>query len=249
MKTVDILVKTHPPDYDWLPYLFRSMARVRGYRSLVLLLEEQYPDPPDLPDYVVVKRSRRYVGTDYCSNLGAVMERLRAWSYTDAERIVFVDSDCVWSRDVDLQAEPTINLARPVVLWRTWHDAGPAAFLRGPAAETLGYQPPRETMVRYPFTFPREVLSRCWDFIGGESRLSRLTTKEARDAHPHSPEIYLLPPTDWNVLGSFAIDHTPDLVTPVNWRDAGPACVHQFWSHDRPTAPAVREVLGRLGLL
>jgi hypothetical protein len=245
---IDILIKTYPQDYDWLPGLWKSLARVRGYRSVVLLLEEQYPAPPNLPANVVVARSRQYVGTDYPSDLGAVVERLRAWAYTDADRILYVDSDCVFSRDVDLHTEPTINAERPIVLWRPWEEAGGAAFLRAPAARTLGYDPPRETMCRYPFCFPRDVLKACWDFIGGENRLLTLTTKEERDANTVRPRSYLMPPTDWNVLGNFALDHAPEAVTAVNWRDAAPACVKQFWSWHRPTHPAVQDELRRMGL-
>jgi hypothetical protein len=93
------------------------------------------------------------------------------------------------------------------------------------------------------------VLKACWDFIGGEERLLGLTTKAERDARPTSPAIYTLPPTDWNVLGNFALDHMPEAVTAVNWRDAGPACIKQFWSWNRPTHPEVRAELKSMGLL
>ena len=248
MLTIDIMIKSYPQDYDWLVYAFRSLSRVTGYRNVVLLLEEQYPEPPNLPSNVVVARSRRYVGTDYPSDLGAVVERLRAWAYTDADRIVYVDSDCCWSRDVDLQTEPTINAERPIVLWRSWEESGGAAFLRAPAARTLRYPPKVETMCRYPFCFSRETIRACWDHTGGEERLLTLTTKEERDANTVRPASYLLPPTDWNVLGNFALDCMPESVTAVNWRDAGPACVKQFWSWNRPTHPDVQRELRAMGL-
>jgi hypothetical protein len=249
MLTVDIVIKTYPTDYDWLVYAFRSLDRVQGYRDIVVLLEEQYPEPPCLPMRSVVRRTRRYVGTDYASNLGSVVERLRAWSYTDADRILYVDSDCVWSRDIDLQEDPAINAERPVVLWRSWEEAEGAAFLREPAARTLGYDPQRETMCRYPFCFPRETIKACWDFIGGDARLYGLSTKEERDNAGTPPFIRTLAPTDWDVLGNFAIDHSPDAITSTHWRAAGPSCVKQFWSWHRPTHPDVQAELGRLGLL
>ena len=248
MLTIDLLVKSYPVDFDWLSHLWSSLSRVRGCRNVVLLLEQQYQAPPNLPSNVVVARSRQYVGTDYPSDHGAVIERLRAWSYTDADRIVFVDSDCVWARDIDLQTEPTLNAEKPLVLWRTWEEAGGAAFLKAPAARTLGYEPKVETMCRYPFCFPREVLKSCWDFIGGEERLLMMTTKAERDANAIKPASYLLPPTDWNVLGNFALDHMPESVTPVHWSKAGPVCIKQFWSWHRPTHPDVQAELKRMGL-
>ena len=239
MKTVDILLKTYPVDYDWIQYLFRSLAKyVTGYRNLVVLLEEQYPDPPDLPANAVIARSRRYVGTDpvrgdkIISGIGGVVERLRAFEYSDAEAFTFVDSDCVFTRPIDLQTDPGINIERPNVFWRTWQEAGEGAVWKGAAAETLGYEPRRETMCGYPFTFPASVMRKFWDFIGGAERLLSLPSF-----------------TDWNVLGNFALDHMPEAVTAVNWRDAGPACIKQFWSWHRPTHPEVRAELKAMGLL
>jgi hypothetical protein len=227
MLTADVFVKTYPPDYDWLPTLWRSFARVTGYRDILVCVEEQYPAPEGLPERARVVRCRRCEGL----GLNPALERLRAHQYSDAERFVFIDSDCVWSRPVDLQTEPTINLARPVVLWRRWEEAAGAAYLRRSATATLGYQPPVETMVRYPFTYPRDVLAACWDALGGYERLDTVES------------------TDWDAIGCWAIDHMPDAVTPVHWHDAGPACVHQFWSGHRPTHPVVQAELGRLGLL
>lgn len=248
MKIVDILIKTYPTDYDWLPYSLGSLTRVHGYRNVILLLEEQYPEPPNLPTNAVVARSRRYVGTDYSSNLGSVIERLRAWAYTDAERILYVDSDCVWSREIDLQTDPSINIERPVVLWRTWEESNGAAFLRPVAAATLRYDPKVETMCGYPFCYPRNVIKACWDFIGGEQRLYGLTTKAERDSSGEPPYGLVLPPTEWDVLGNFALDHMPEAVTAVHW-PAGSSCIKQFWSWHRPSHPDVQAELGRLGLL
>ena len=245
----DILIKTYPQDYDWLVFAFRSLERVSGFRNIVVLLEEQYPVPPDLPSSAVVARTRRYVGTDFLSNLGSVIERMRAWAYTDADVIVYVDSDCVFTRDVDIQTEPTIKIEKPLVLWRTWEEANGAAFLRDPTARTLGYDPKVETMCRYPFVYPRAVIKACWELCGGEERLYSLSTKAERDSAGVPPNTRPLAPTEWDTLGNFALDHMPEAVTPVHWPNVGPPCIKQFWSWHRPTHPEVRAELLALGLL
>jgi hypothetical protein len=243
--TVDILVKTHPPDYPWLKYLFRSMGRVRGYRHLALLLEEQYPLPPGLPPDTVISRSRRYVGTDYPSGLGAVVERLRAWSYTDADFVLYVDSDCVWSRGADLSSDPALwEGGRPVVLWRPWGEPnGTGDCWRAAAERTLGCSAARATMVRYPFCFPRDVLRACWYALGGESRLVSLATRDeiARSAP-------CLPPTDWHVLGNWALAHASGRVAPRHWSQAGEPLVRHFLSYDGADSPHVVAAMRSMGL-
>ena len=185
-----------------------------------------------MPDGWAVARSRGY-RPGYESDRGSVVERLRAWSYSDAERLLYVDSDCVFCRPVDFQTEPTINLEKPVVMWRTWEEAVSGAVWHASARETLGFDPPLETMCRYPFCFPWQVLRDFWAFVGGEARLLSLPTF-----------------TDWNALGPYALQFHPDKVTKLH---AGigfgqPACVRQFWSHHRANHPQVLAELERLGL-
>jgi hypothetical protein len=233
MITTDIVVKTYPADYDWLPYLFRSIDKfVTGYRRIVLIIEEQFPDPEDLPYGAVVCRSRRYVGTDVPSDSGAVIERLRPFEYSDAERSLFVDSDCVFTRKIDLQTDPSIVLDRPVLYWRTWEEGAFAIRWKEPSRQVLGYEPKYETMCRYPFTYPSDVLASFWQHVGGEKRLARL------------PSI-----TDWNSLGNFAIDFHHGLMTPRHWSTADEPCVRQFWSHHRANHPDVQAELKGFGLL
>ena len=242
MRTADIIVKTYPTDYDWLPYLWRSLPRATGYRNVIVLLEEQYPEPPGLPPNAVIARSRRYVGTNpnipdaKVSGRGCVMERLSAFNYTDAEVLIFVDSDCVFIRDIDFQTDQAVCIDKPAIWWRTWEEAGHEACWIPAAKETLRYQPKVNTMYKYPHIYPASVMRGFWAFIGGRERFMTL--------HDY---------TDWNALGNYALDYHPEEVTPVHALNPGPhgtgMIVHQFWSWHRAGHPEVREKLLELCLL
>lgn len=244
MKTVDLVIKTYPTDYDWLEFLFRSIVRnVTGVRNIVVLLEEQYSEPPNLPPNAVVARCQNYYGKTpgrdpkIESGLGAVVERLGSFRYTDAEVISFVDSDCVFARPVDYQTDQTIIVEKPLLLWRTWDEAGLGRCWKVQATHTLRYDPPRETMCGYPFTWPRQVLEDFYKFVGGAERLLSLWDGI----------------TDWNALGNYAMDYHADKMTFMHvskfWASQMQGCVRQFWSWYRPTHPEVQAVLRELGLL
>ena len=219
MLSVDIVIKSFPGDYEWLPYLFRSIAKyATGWRQLMVIIEEQYEAPP-MPEGARLVRCRRYEGTDCPPARGVPIERLGAWRHSDADVLVFVDSDCVFCRPVDLQTDPTINLERPVVLWREWDDSQPQHKWREPARLALEFDPPYLTMCRYPFVFRRETLERCWEWCGGEARMRKIDL------------------TDWEVAGNFALVQRPETVTKVHASEAGPACVHQFWNQGGVTHP------------
>ncbi|HJX66269.1 MAG TPA: hypothetical protein VJ860_20210 [Polyangia bacterium] len=254
MKLVtDLFLITYPKDYDWIPYLFRSIARnVSGYDRLIVVVEEGEPSPLDIlrahgPRNWTVERSRRYTGTDVVPYIGQSIEKLRAWEYTSADRVVIVDSDCVFARPVDLATDPDAGVARPVLLWRPWEEAGDANCWHDTTATLLGFEPPYETMCRHPFCFPTWMLHQLWEHMGGEEVL-RASERVS----------------DFNLMGNFALAKHPEKFRAIRWdgpvdnhapdgKELGPdvprAWVHQFWSHHRAAHPDVRVELEKLGML
>jgi hypothetical protein len=231
MKTVDIVVKTFPGDYPWLPYLWRSIEKyVTGARDLIIIIEQQYESPP-MPPGAKLVRCRQYEGTACPPSRGVPIERLGAWRHSDVDVLLFVDSDCVFCRPVDLQTDPTINVERPVVLFTDWVTSGPCQKWRAPAANALGFDPPYLTMCRYPFVFPTNLMQACWNACGQDAGLRMVDL------------------TDWEVIGNFALVCFPRDVTPVHATHAGPKCVHQFWSQGGVTHPLTQEdiLVGKMG--
>jgi hypothetical protein len=231
-QTIDIIVKTFPGDYEWLPFLWKSLAKyATGWREIVVIVEEQYEAPP-LPERARLVRCRRYEGTECSAYNGVAIERLGAWRHSDADVLLFVDSDCVFCRPVDFQTDPTIMRdGKPVVLWGDRDVSLPQAKWLNIARETLGFEPWHFTMMRYPFVFTRDTMRSCWDHCGGEERLVRTHV------------------TDWEVVGNFALRCDSANCSPEAARDAGPACVWQFWGKGGVTHPLTQEDIevGKMG--
>ena len=255
--TTDLFLVTYPGDYQWLPYLFRSIARnVVGFRHFVIVVEEDF----ELP-YVVVPESagvrlnayfhrcQRYEGTSYPGQWGQQIEKLRAWKYTDADRIVFIDSDAIFARPTDLQTDPNISIELPFVVHCPWHlvsdhviehqgklcSASPRKWYQ-PTRELLGFVPFAETMRLPPYVMPSWVLRHLWEHIGGEERIRALGC----------------PPVEFNLMGNFAWACHPDAFTFVEI--PGPAIpqtpVVQFWSKTEggPAHPSIQAQLTQWGL-
>lgn len=250
--TTDLFLVTYPKDYPWLEFLFKSINRyVTGFRKLIVVLEEQDGDeiPFQLsmygPDAWEMKTCRNYRGTEYPGYTGQAVEKLRAWSYTNADRIFILDSDLVFTRPVDLETDARANIQKPVVIYRPWEEAGEAKCWHPSTVELLG-NAPFETMCCHPFIFPGWMLHRLWEELGGEEKLLQNPPRDDRGA----PCI-----SDFNVMGNFAIrmhdeaDH--DLVTTCNHHaiTIPPNFVHQFWSHHTVDHPEVRAKLKELGFL
>jgi len=250
----DLFLTTYPQDYDWLPYLFRSIVHnVSGYDRLIVVIEEGHEPPLEIlrehgPRRWSIERCRRYEGTDFPGYTGQAIEKLRAWEYSNADRVLIVDSDCVFTRPVDLLTDPAASIEKPIILRRPWKEAGDANCWHDSTAELLRFEPPYETMCRHPFIFPTWMLHQLWEHMGGEERLLQHKTL-----------------SDFNLMGNFALVKHPELFTPLHWQGpvdnhtetagafvgdgAPPEWVHQFWSHHRPNHPDVQNALGKLGLL
>jgi hypothetical protein len=254
--TTDIFLITYPHDHPWLLFLFRSIARnVTGYRRLVVVVEEHDSQLPvvdalrlaGIESYEIC-RCRQYRGSPDCNGMtGQQIEKLRAWSYTNADRVVFVDSDHVYFKKVDLSGDsPNVRLDKPYVIYSPWHkvpehwvetpegpkSASPRKWFE-PTREVLGFVPPVEAMRKPPFVYPGWFLHKLWEFVGGEERLKTFE-------HPN----------EFNCMGNYAMVEYPEHFTFMEQCD--PAMpehiVHNFWSHNGVDHPLVRAELERFGL-
>ena len=249
--SVSIFCVSWPGDYRWLKYMLRSVRKyVTGFSDVVLVLEEDDVLPEEALAELLsvrVKRCQKYRDTSYWGRGGQQIEKYRAFQYTDADRVLFVDSDTVFCRDVNLKTDPAVNLQRPLVLHVPWDEIQPVWFTRDngerfsgdpkmwrqPTEEVLGFASPSTTMVRPPFCFPGWLLRELWEHVGGEGRLR---------GWQH--------PVGFDAMGTFAMVRRPGAFTIMRADDqaVSTACVRQFWGGQNPEIGAVAEELERLGL-
>lgn len=236
MKTVDFFLITYPKDYPWLPYLWATIAkRATGFRRCVLVLEPQDPTPSGLPTYVEVKRCRVYRGTDVAGYWGQSIEGLRAHEYTDADVIWFLESDCIFTRPVDVRVDKGFGQPEPCILRQKWEHVGVAAKWRPTTLGLLG-EAPAETMRAHPFVYPRGHFEACWSHIGGEERLRHVVLDGGELSQ-------------FNVLGNFALIHPEGFrIIDVDRESMPDSCMKQFWSHSGVEDASVVREMEKLGL-
>jgi FkbM family methyltransferase len=187
----DLFLRTYRKDYQWLPYLFRSLDRHgRGWHTLHIVIpegqEQDFPELPELAEHAFCE----HVGFATCpvypnDYIGQQISKLRAWELTDADVIVYLDSDLVFTRPF----RPSIPRLVEV---RSWDEVGDAQCWRQPTRDLLGWDPPYETMARHPFVFMRETIKDCYDHVGGESALLDYAATRGHFS-------------EFNLLGNFAL--------------------------------------------
>lgn len=200
--TCDIFIKTYPKVAQWHECAMRSIDKFcTGFRRTVVVGEQPVEGYQQMQ---VVK--------------------LTADLRTDADFILFTDSDCIFS----LPVTPDTYLldSKPIWLHRSWEQAridegqeGMDKWERG-MRKFFGVQPPREFMCRHPEMIPSWLLAAFRMFC--------------QTRHGMTMEQWVLKDeefADWNILGMYAWLYHRECFHWID-QDAGtppPMTLKQFW--------------------
>ena len=189
--TVDILLRSYYKDFGWLSFCLRSIAKYcHGVRDVVVVVPEGSEERLRLAGMMPPR-------VKYCPHfpddyLGQQVTKLYADTYTDADFIIHVDSDCMFRRTCS--PSDLCKGGRPYLL------VTPCSHFTGRAPwqiateRFLGSKISYDFMRRQPLMYPR--------WLYGELR------RYARDLHKQELADYVMaqPPlgfSEFNALGAF----------------------------------------------
>lgn len=99
----DIFIKTYPADYPWLKYCLRSIGKfASGFRKTLIISPTTYHDSIGLGfDWVWQERAEYGLGyIPFDGYLSQQVFKLHADIFSDAEYILYMDSDTIFTRPV-----------------------------------------------------------------------------------------------------------------------------------------------------
>ena len=230
----DLFIRSYWKDLEWLSLCLASIARYcRGFGETIVVLpraSEPWLRRVTLP-HARIELCRNY-RDDY---LGQQATKLHADTFSDAEYICHVDSDCVIFRPTT--PDDLIRGGRPCVRTRPCELLGRERPWQRPTEAFLGWPVELDFMQHPPFT--------RW--------LYPCVRDHAHSVHGADLERYLeaQPPrgfSEFNVLGALAWRHHRDRFT---WIDATTAALDPpcrwYWSWgglDGATRAEIAEILG-----
>lgn len=233
--TCDILIRTWRRDLAWLELCLAAVGgHARGFDSTVVVLpRSQEPwlrRAFPLPSWVRLELCPDY-RDDY---LGQQVSKLNADTYTSADLVCHLDSDCILSRlttpdDLAPEGRPVVNMRHYNELDRHWP-------WRAPTEGFLGVPVEHDFMQQPPFVYPRPLYAQLRDF--------------ALATHGVALDAYVLNAgprgfSEFNALGAYAFTYRRDDFT---WVDAGtrePHC-QWFWTWAGVDAPTRAQVAALL---
>jgi hypothetical protein len=165
-RTCDIFIKTYPPDFVWLRYCLRSIAKfAHGFNRVVVVTPEPLPqDDPiwTLPQVFVVKEE---AADGYLSQQ---LFKLNAHQFCQSDYILHTDSDTIFTEPVtpadffEAHAGVTNDKGEIFPSWLITPYAGNKLTVpwREPTEAFLGEAITHEFMRRLPVVIPR------WAYAG-----------------------------------------------------------------------------------
>ncbi len=211
--TCDIFIKTYDKVADWHGYAMRSIEKFcTGFRKTVIVGQQPVEGYQQMQ-----------------------VQKLTADLRTDADYILFTDSDCIFSTPVTPQTY--MRDGRSIWLHRNWtaeleRDAGLMKWRRG-MAKFFGIEPPFEFMCRHPEMIPRWLLVAFRMFC--------------QQRHGMTMEAWVLKDkefADWNILGMYAWLYHRECFHWINQDDETPPpmTVEQYWGGHTQIGPHIPEM-------
>lgn len=225
--TVDVFVKSYAKDAPWLEWCLRSIRKfASGFRGVQVISPDAqtvvFPTAPYDQSWKVLPE----YGNDHY--LSQQVFKLYADTFTDADWILFTDSDTIFTRPVT--PETYLKNGKFVWMMTPMNEAHPdeQQAWRRVMRKFFGKEPEYEFMRRHPFLLPRWLLADLRAFC---VRQHGIELKDYVMAQPYREF------TEFNILGMYAYEYHRDK---FEWLDTSKVpeaewpilTVDQQWSHN-----------------
>ena len=206
---IDIFYKTYKQDFEWIKYSLKSLKKhVKGYNKIIIIVpkEDEYlfnTTPFDLPENVFVKGVSEY-GTGYLYQQWC---KISAHTYSDADYIMFADSDCIFDHDIDLN--DFIKEGNPEILYTDYLKVGDAICWKQVTEDFIKEPQQFEFMRRNCLIYHRRTLENVCNY---EKNLEYIIMNSERFS-------------EFNAIGAYAFKYEKEkynFVNTDNWQYTQP---------------------------
>lgn len=231
---VDIFIRTYHKDLEWLKYALKSIRlHVTGYRNIVITIPDESLIAKS-SDYVVIQVEDLKDGY-----LGQQFTKMNAHLYTDADAVLFWDSDLIACEPVDI-SEWTLD-GKPIILKTSYHSIE-FTLNKTPLTEesmrtllsntlnwkkitekALGFSVESEYMRRLPFFYFTDTIAASSKWIENKHKV---TLREYLNSQPYRTF------SEFNAIGAYAEKFESDRYAFIDTdtNEIPKNKLHQFWS-------------------
>jgi hypothetical protein len=185
----DIFIRTYHKDIEWLKYALASIHKhVKGWRNIVITM------PKGQGHLLGHLTTEKVIEVEDMQDgyIGQQLTKMEAWKYTDAECVLFWDSDVIATEPIDIHRE-YFKDGKPI-LYKTKYSSLPGCPWQGVTEKAVGFPVEWEYMRRMPLLYWTQTLEgACEDMRA----IHGLGLRQYMEKQPHKAF------SEFNVMGAF----------------------------------------------
>lgn len=227
---INIFIRTYEKDLGWLQYSLKSIVKyVTGYNKIVVCIPEN--QLPLLKDFNLENVVTCPVYKD--DYLGQQISKLNADLYCGSEYVLFTDSDCIFTKPLDLKY--LFFNGKPIMYKTRYEKVGDAICWKGVTEKAINKKGIEwEYMRRMPILYLSKTISDLRDYmdlIHGRTQEEYIVSMPFRQF------------SEFNALGAFAESfYKEDYHFHDTEYGIEEAYLKQFWSWSNLTPDERKEV-------
>ena len=225
---IDLFIKSYRKDFKWLYYCLESIKKYAiNYNEIIIVIpvKDQGAFKFDLPERTFI----HYLQEEGDGYLFQQYVKMMANVYCSGDLIMYVDSDCVFTKVTDISKLVVNN--KPEILMTKWDKVGDAICWKPVVEAVFQKEITHEFMRRHGLTYHRDTLTNFQDWFKGDLK-RYIISKENRQF------------SEFNVLGAYAYMFENDkysFVDTDDWEYVD-CVVKQYWSYSGMTEKEKQEL-------
>lgn len=237
----DIFIRTYKRDFQLLKCTLYSILKyVTSFRSIIITVRvKEYKDLINTltlePFYIkniekiqIIDVPNFHDSMDY---FGQQITKLHADIYTNAEYIMFLDSDCVFYDNFDIQKEMFDQDGKVILLVEKWENLPKMYDVWKTFLQICDFKTEFEFMRRIPLIYPSKICKNLRDFMSAKYNIkftdACLQIYNSTDIH--LPNKYF---SEFNLLGAYSYIYEPNYFNFMNQNQAQTIPLKQVQHYD-----------------
>ena len=238
---IDIFIRTYKRDFPLLKCTLYSILKyVTSFRSIVVTVrDKEYIDLMN-----TLKIERFFINnidkikiisvpnfSDNMDYFGQQITKLHADMYTDAEYIMFLDSDCVFYDNFDIQKEMFDKDEKVILLVEKWENLPKTYDVWKTFLQVCDFKTEFEFMRRVPLIYPSKICKNLRHYMSAKYKIK--FTDACLQIY-NSTDTYLQHKyfSEFNLLGAYSYIYEPNYFNFINQADVSSIPLKQVQHYD-----------------
>ena len=238
---IDIFIRTYKRDFPLLKCTLYSILKyVTSFRSIIitvrnkeyielmntLKIEQFFINNSD--NFKIIPVPNFNDNMDY---FGQQITKLYADVYTNAEYIMFVDSDCVFYDNFDIQKEMFDKDKKVILLVEKWENLPKMYDVWKTFLQVCDFKTEFEFMRRMPLIYPSKIFKNLRDYISAKYKIkfTEACLQIYNSTNIYLPHKYF---SEFNLLGAYSYIYEPNYFNFMKQNEAQPIPIKQVQHYD-----------------